>query len=135
MGPRVIEVPERFNAAAFFVDRHLAEGRGARTAFRYRSRRVTYAGLAERVNRCGNALLDQPTACSISCGRPFGGEGTRVHGRLRGQSEDSARDGEHPGMISSGIDPTRLYREPVYSSPRGITRPRLAQPVCSDLRG
>ncbi|MBI2154878.1 MAG: AMP-binding protein, partial [Candidatus Rokubacteria bacterium] len=54
----VADVPERFNAAAFFVDRHLAEGRGGRAVFRYRGRRVTYAELAERVNRFGNALLD-----------------------------------------------------------------------------
>lgn len=45
-----------FNAAAFFVDRHLAEGRGDRTVFRYQGRRISYAELAERVNRFGNAL-------------------------------------------------------------------------------
>ncbi|MFZ1059753.1 MAG: benzoate-CoA ligase family protein [Candidatus Rokuibacteriota bacterium] len=54
----VVDVPERFNAAAFFADRHLAEGRGGRTVFRYRGRAVTYAQLAERVNRFGNALRD-----------------------------------------------------------------------------
>ncbi|MEK6666097.1 MAG: benzoate-CoA ligase family protein [candidate division NC10 bacterium] len=54
----VVDVPERFNAAAFFADRHLAEGRGSRTVFRYRGRAVTYAELAERVNRFGNALRD-----------------------------------------------------------------------------
>ena len=56
--PIVVEVPERFNATAFFADRHLAEGRGGRTVFRYRGRTVTYAQLAERVNRFGNALKD-----------------------------------------------------------------------------
>ncbi len=56
--PIVVEVPERFNAAAFFVDRHLADGRGSRTVFRYRGRAVTYAELHERVNRFGNALRD-----------------------------------------------------------------------------
>jgi benzoate-CoA ligase len=54
--PPIIDVPERFNAAAFFVDRHLAEGRGARTIFRYRGRNVTYAELAVRVNRAGRML-------------------------------------------------------------------------------
>jgi benzoate-CoA ligase family protein len=47
---------ERFNAASLFVDRHLAEGRGRRTAFRHAGRAVTYAELAEQVNRAGNAL-------------------------------------------------------------------------------
>jgi len=51
-----LAVPERFNAADFFLDRHLREGRGARTAFRYEGRRVTYATLGERANRLGNAL-------------------------------------------------------------------------------
>jgi len=48
--------PERFNAAAFFVDRHLTEGRGARLAFRHAGEGITYGALAERVNRAGNAL-------------------------------------------------------------------------------
>ncbi|HXG04738.1 MAG TPA: AMP-binding protein, partial [Candidatus Binatia bacterium] len=49
-------VPQRFNAAEFFVDRHLAEGRAGRPAFRYRGRTLTYRHLAEQVNRAGNAL-------------------------------------------------------------------------------
>ena len=51
-----VTVPERFNAAAFFVDRHLAEGRGGRTAFRYAGRSVTYQEIGLRANRFGNAL-------------------------------------------------------------------------------
>ncbi|HEV8438223.1 MAG TPA: benzoate-CoA ligase family protein [Methylomirabilota bacterium] len=51
-----VDVPERFNAAAFFVDRHLREGQGGRTAFRYAGRRVTYQEIGERANRFGNAL-------------------------------------------------------------------------------
>jgi benzoate-CoA ligase family protein len=61
MGPpgacgRAPQVSERFNAAAFFVDRHLTEGRADRPAFRYRGRSVTYRELAEQVNRAGRAL-------------------------------------------------------------------------------
>jgi benzoate-CoA ligase family protein len=52
-----IEVPERFNAATHFVDRHLAEGWGGRTAFRFAGRSVTYAEVAVRANRLGQALL------------------------------------------------------------------------------
>lgn len=52
-----IDVPERFNAATYFLDRHLAEGRGARTAFRFRGRAISYAEIALRANRLGNALL------------------------------------------------------------------------------
>ena len=48
--------PEHFNAAAFFVDRHVAEGRGARTAFRFAGRAISYADLASSVDRCANAL-------------------------------------------------------------------------------
>jgi benzoate-CoA ligase family protein len=50
-------VPERFNAAAFFVDRHLEEGRGGRIAFRYLGQTITYADVADRANRFGKALL------------------------------------------------------------------------------
>ncbi len=57
-----IEVPERFNAAAFFLDRNVREGRGARPAFRYAGRSVTYHELALRANRCGNALLARHVA-------------------------------------------------------------------------
>ena len=53
----LVEVPAQFNAATFFVDRHLAEGRGARTAFIHETGTLTYAGLQELVNRTGNALL------------------------------------------------------------------------------
>ena len=54
----MIEVPARFNAATFFVDRHVAEGRGAKVAFFHDEGSITYAGLQELVNRTGNALLD-----------------------------------------------------------------------------
>lgn len=49
-------VPEAFNAAAYFVDRHAAEGRGAKVAIECGDECVTYAALIERVNRCGSAL-------------------------------------------------------------------------------
>jgi len=46
----------RFNAAEFFVDRHLREGRGPRVAIECGEQRVSYAQLGERVNRFGNGL-------------------------------------------------------------------------------
>lgn len=45
------------NAAAAFVDRHVAEGRGAKVAIRTAREDVTYAALLENVNRAGNAML------------------------------------------------------------------------------
>ena len=54
-----LRLPARFNVAVPFIDRHLAEGRGAKVAIRTASEIVTYAELAERVNRAGNALLAQ----------------------------------------------------------------------------
>ncbi len=50
------ELLEHFNAAGFFVDRHVAEGRGGRTAFRFAGRAITYAELADRVDRAAAAL-------------------------------------------------------------------------------
>ena len=52
-----VELPARFNAAVPFIDRHPLEGRGAKAAILTRDETVTYAELAERVNRTGNALL------------------------------------------------------------------------------
>jgi benzoate-CoA ligase len=45
-----------FNAAAYFVDRHIREGRGAAVAIECEDRRITYATLCEQVNRTGSAL-------------------------------------------------------------------------------
>jgi len=50
------QVPDRFNAATFFVDRHIAEGRGGKVAFFHEEGELTFAGLQELVNRAGNAL-------------------------------------------------------------------------------
>jgi benzoate-CoA ligase len=49
-------LPERFNVAAHFVDRNVAEGRGGRPAFVTEGRTLTYADLLELTNRTGNAL-------------------------------------------------------------------------------
>ena len=58
MATQPFQVPERFNAATFFVDRHIAEGRGGKVAFFHDEGELTFAGLQELVNRAGNALSD-----------------------------------------------------------------------------
>ncbi len=50
------DIPRQFNAAAWFVDRHVREGRAARLAISHRGRRLTYGDVAAGVNRVGNAL-------------------------------------------------------------------------------
>src|SRR5689334_14849017 len=52
-----VRLPERFNVAMPFIDRHVDEGRGGKIAIRTATETVTYAELAERVNRAGNALI------------------------------------------------------------------------------
>src|SRR5258708_32285193 len=52
-----VRLPARFNVAVPFIDRHLGEGRGGKIVIRTAHETVTYAELAERVNRAGNALL------------------------------------------------------------------------------
>jgi acyl-coenzyme A synthetase/AMP-(fatty) acid ligase len=47
----------RLQVAVPFIDRHVGEGRGAKAVIRTATETVTYAELAERVNRTGNALL------------------------------------------------------------------------------
>jgi benzoate-CoA ligase family protein len=49
-------VPETFNAATYFIDRHLAEGRGDSVAIECGDERITYARVFENVNRCAAAL-------------------------------------------------------------------------------
>jgi benzoate-CoA ligase family protein len=58
ISPPALDIPREYNAAVDFVDRHLAEGRGAKVAFLDDTTELTYAGLAEQVNRVGNALRD-----------------------------------------------------------------------------
>ncbi len=60
--PSTITYAPVFNLAVPMIDRHLDEGRGAKVAIRTIDQEVTYAELAERVNRCGNALLGQGLA-------------------------------------------------------------------------
>lgn len=52
-----VELPRQYNATNHFVDRHLSEGRGDKTAFIDSKGTTSYSELAERTNRVGNALL------------------------------------------------------------------------------
>lgn len=54
--PARIGYSDRFNVAVPFIDRHVAEGRGGHPAIVGAFGTVTYGALADRVNRCGNAL-------------------------------------------------------------------------------
>jgi benzoate-CoA ligase family protein len=51
-----IVLPDEFNAAAYFIDRHMREGRSGKTAIECGDRRVTYGQLFTFVNQFGNAL-------------------------------------------------------------------------------
>jgi benzoate-CoA ligase len=52
-------VPEVFNAASHFVDRHVADGRGGAVAIEYGDAQISYADVARNVNRFGSALRDR----------------------------------------------------------------------------
>ncbi|HWZ44572.1 MAG TPA: benzoate-CoA ligase family protein [Candidatus Saccharimonadales bacterium] len=49
-------LPAVFNAATYFIDRHLTEGRAGKTAIEWGDEKITYQQLGERVNRAGSAL-------------------------------------------------------------------------------
>lgn len=51
-----ILLPDEFNAATYFVDRHLKEGRAGKVAIECGDLRVTYGQLSGLVNHFGNAL-------------------------------------------------------------------------------
>src|SRR5262245_49907265 len=55
--PADIQLPDRYNLASDFVDRHIREGRGDKVAIVCGDRRLTYADTAALINRVGNALL------------------------------------------------------------------------------
>ena len=52
-------IPETFNVATHFVDRHVAEGRGDRIAIECGDERIAYRDVFRNVNRVGTALRDQ----------------------------------------------------------------------------
>lgn len=54
--PYPMALPDEFNAATYFIDRHIAEGRGSKIAIECEERRVSYRELFELVNRVGNSL-------------------------------------------------------------------------------
>ena len=51
-----ISLPDEFNAASYFVDRHITEGRDNKVAIECEGTQVTYRELFERVNQVGNGL-------------------------------------------------------------------------------
>jgi benzoate-CoA ligase family protein len=58
VGALTTAIPDQFNAATYFVDRNVDEGRGNNTAIEYGDERVSYRQVQESVNRVGSALRD-----------------------------------------------------------------------------
>ena len=57
--PAKFAFSKQFNVAVPFIDRHIQENRAERIAIQCGNETITYGCLSERVNRCGNALLNQ----------------------------------------------------------------------------
>lgn len=51
------EIPRQFNAARYYIDRHITEGRGDKAAYIDSSGTHSYRALAESVNRVANSLV------------------------------------------------------------------------------
>ena len=58
VSPPIIDIPRQYNAAHDLIERNLRAGRGAKLAYIDDFGTYTYGELAERVNRCANALTD-----------------------------------------------------------------------------
>ncbi len=54
--PAKIEIPRNYNVVGDFIDRHIDEGRGGRTALIDDAGSYSYSDLQQRVNRAGNLL-------------------------------------------------------------------------------
>src|SRR6516162_418682 len=52
-----LELPDQYNLVDHFVDRHLREGRGGKTAIVSGDQRLTYREIAEQVDRVGSGLM------------------------------------------------------------------------------
>lgn len=57
VSPPRIHIPRAYNAAHDLIERNLAAGRAAKVVYIDDAGRYTYAELADRVNRCANALV------------------------------------------------------------------------------
>ena len=57
LSPPLLTIPRDYNAAHDLIERNLAAGRGKKVAYIDDAGRYTYGELAERVNRCANALV------------------------------------------------------------------------------
>ncbi len=53
-----VTIPPIFNAATYFVDRNLHEGRGEKTAIIYEGQEFSYQQIAQMVNQAGSMLRD-----------------------------------------------------------------------------
>ena len=49
-------LPEKFNMVSLYLDRHIEQGRGDRTAIHYYDRKYTYRDIYELTNRAGNVF-------------------------------------------------------------------------------
>ncbi|MGH8752171.1 MAG: AMP-binding protein, partial [Burkholderiales bacterium] len=56
VSPPLINIPRDFNAAHDLIERNLKAGRAAKTAYIDDNGSYSYGELAQRVNRCANAL-------------------------------------------------------------------------------
>jgi len=68
--PPVLDIPRDYNAAHDLIERNLRAGRGRKTAYIDDAGEYTYGLLAERIDRCANALLDlglQPEQRILLC--------------------------------------------------------------------
>ena len=54
--PSPLRFPPNYNVAVAFIDRHIAEGRGAKVAIHTTDSAITYAELAANINRCADGL-------------------------------------------------------------------------------
>jgi benzoate-CoA ligase len=70
VSPPIVDIPRDYNAAHDLIERNLQAGRGAKLAYMDDYGQYSYGALAERVNRCANALVDlglQPEQRILLC--------------------------------------------------------------------
>ena len=88
--PPRIHIPRDYNAAHDLIERNLAAGRAAKTAYIDDAGAYTYGDLAERVNRCANALIG-PRPAARRARAPVPSRHDRFSRRLPGRHQGGHR--------------------------------------------
>jgi len=128
-----ILLPDEFNAATYFVDRHLQEGRGDKIAFEGDGATLTYRQLSEQVNRVGNGLLklgariEERVLLLLLDGPEFAASffGAIKIGAVPVPVNTLLKPADYQYMLNNSRARVAIVSEPLYPQLKAISRAQL----------